>query len=84
MRVQIRRVWPSYDRTVDPPRFKHATVIARDEQGIEHMCITFSDWLASLCLQYERKSSTSEPQPPAVELVVNDKGKILDLQVVAA
>lgn len=79
MKVQIRRVWPKHDRRVDPPRFQYANVIVRDEHGVDHLTITFDQFMATLCLQYERKSSTLEKQPPAVDLTWNERGKILDL-----
>ena len=84
MVVTIRRVWSHYDYTTDPKRFKYSNVIAKDERGVEHLLITFDAWMASLCLQYEKRSSTLETQPPAVDLVWNDRGKILDLKVEAA
>jgi hypothetical protein len=79
MVVRITRVWPHFDYTVDPKRFKYANVIVKDERGVEHLCVTRDEWMASLALRYEKRSSTLEPQPPLVNLIVNEHGKILDL-----
>ncbi len=84
MPVQIRRVWEYYDYTVQPRRFKYANVVVTDATGREHILITFDAWMASLCLQYEKKSSTLERQPPAVEMTWTAKNKILELHEVAA
>jgi len=64
---------------VTPPRFQHATVIARGEQGKDYVLVTFSEWMMALCERYERKSSTEEKQPPMVELSWTVDRKIVDL-----